>query len=149
LSKAETTTDINVNYTLDDGNEIGIANERFRCPELLFKPSLNGFEFDGIDQTLFDSSVKWDIDVRKDLYSNIVLSGGTTMFPGLSERLEKEITRLAPTGTKVQVFALPERKFGAWIGGSIFAGLPTFPEIMITRQEYNDEGPGIVHRKCP
>jgi actin len=73
LQKAATTTDCNVSYTLPDGNEIVIANERFRCPELLFKPSFNGFEFDGIDQTLFNSVMKCDIDVRKDLYANIVV----------------------------------------------------------------------------
>jgi actin len=74
LQKAATTTDCNVSYTLLDGNEIVIANERFQCPELLFKSSFNGFEFDGIDQTLFDSIMKCDIDVRKDLDANIVLS---------------------------------------------------------------------------
>jgi actin len=148
LQKAATTTDCNVSYTLPDGNEIVIANERFRSPELLFKPSFNGFEFDGIDQTLFDSIMKCDIDVRKDLYANIVLSGGTTMFQGLPERIEKEITRLAPATVKIKVVAPPERKYALWIGGSILASLATFPQMVITHEEYNDAGPGIVHRKC-
>jgi actin len=148
LQKAATTTDCNISYTLPDGNEIVIANERFRCPELLFKPSFNGFEFDGIDQTLFDSIMKCDIDVRKDLYANIVLSGGTTMFNGLPERIEKEITRLAPATMKIKVVAPPERKYAVWIGGSILASLATFPQMVITHEEYNDAGPGIVHRKC-
>jgi actin len=125
-----------------------VANKRFCCPELLFTPSLNGFEFDGILQALFDSIEKCNFDVRKDLYSNIVLSGGTTMFEGFPERIENEITRLAPTRMKVKVAAPPERKFGAWIGGSILASLATFPQMVITHEEYNDEGPGIVHRKC-
>jgi actin len=147
-SKAATTTDISVNYTWPDGNEIVIENERFRCPELLFRPIWNGFEFDGIDQTLFDSIEKCNFDLRKDLYSNIVLSGGTTMFEGFPQRIEKEITRLAPETMKVKVVAPPERKFSAWIGGSILSSLATFPQMVITHDEYNDEGPGIVHRKC-
>jgi actin len=92
--------------------------------------------------------MKCDIDVQKDLYSNIVLSGGSTMFQGLSERLEKEIIRLAPPSMKVKVVAPPERKYAAWIGGSILASLWTFQQMIITREEYNDTGPGIVHRKC-
>jgi actin len=146
--KAATTTDCNASYTLPNGHEIVIADERFRCPELLFNPSFNGFEFDGIDQTLFDSIRKCDSDIWKDLYANIVLVGGTTMFQGLPERIEKEITRLAPATMKIRVIASPERKYAAWIGGSIVASLDTFPQRVITHEEYNDAGAGIVHRKC-
>jgi len=70
--------------------------------------------------------MKCDIDVRKDLYSNIVLSGGTTMFTGISERLSKEVTALAPSTMKIKVVAPPERKFSVWIGGSILSSLSTF-----------------------
>jgi actin len=148
LQKAATTTDCNVSYTLPDGNEIVIANERFRCPELLFEPSFNRFEFDGINQILSDSIMKCDPDVRKDLYANIVLSGRTSMFQGLPERIEKEITRLAPATMKIKVVAERERKYPAWIGGSILASQATFLQTVITHEEYNDAGPGIVHRKC-
>ena len=89
-----------------------------------------------------------DIGVRKDLYSNIVLSGGTTTFEGIAERMEKEITALAPSTMKVKVIAPPERKYAVWIGGSILASLATFPQMVITHEEYNEAGPSIVHRKC-
>ncbi|KAH0800810.1 actin [Histomonas meleagridis] len=148
MNKAATTSECDISYTLPDGNVITIANERFRCPELLFKPHFNGFEFEGIDQTLFNSIMACDIDVRKDLYANIVLSGGTTMFEGLPERMEKEMVRLAPPTMKIKVVAPPERKYAVWIGGSILASLATFPQMVITRDEYNEAGPGIVHRKC-
>ncbi|KAH0788662.1 actin [Histomonas meleagridis] len=105
MNKAATTSECDISYTLPDGNVITIANERFRCPELLFKPHFNGFEFEGIDQTLFNSIMACDIDVRKDLYANIVLSGGTTMFEGLPERMEKEMVRLAPPTMKIKVVA--------------------------------------------
>lgn len=148
LQKAETSSEIDASYTLPDGNVITIGNQRFRCAELLFKPHFNGFEYDGIDKTLFDSIMKCDIDVRKDLYANIVLSGGTTMFQGLPERLEKEIVALAPPTMKIKVVAPAERKYAVWIGGSILASLATFPQMVITHEEYNEAGPGIVHRKC-
>nr|BAM14390.1 actin [Spirotrichonympha leidyi] len=148
LQKAETSSELDASYTLPDGNVITIGNQRFRCAELLFKPHLNGFEYDGIDKTLFDSIMRCDIDVRKDLYANIVLSGGSTMFQGLPERLEKEIVALAPPTMKVKVVAPAERKYAVWIGGSILASLATFPQMVITKDEFAEAGPGIVHRKC-
>merc|ERR1712199_58404 len=73
-------------YELPDGQVITIGNERFRCPEALFQPSFIGKEASGIHDTMFQTIMKCDVDIRKDLYANIVLSGGTTMFSGISER---------------------------------------------------------------
>ena len=70
-------------YELPDGQVITIGNERFRCPEALFQPSFLGMEAAGVHETTYNSIMKCDVDIRKDLYSNIVLSGGTTMFPGV------------------------------------------------------------------
>lgn len=61
---------------------ITVGNERFRCPEVLFQPSMIGMEGDGIHATCYNSIMRCDLDIRKELYSNIVLSGGTTMFNG-------------------------------------------------------------------
>ncbi|CAA0841639.1 Actin-7 [Striga hermonthica] len=88
------------NYELPDGQFITIGSERFRCAEPLFRPSLNGMEAAGIHEMIHNSIVKCDVDIRKDLYGNIMLSGGSTMFPGIAERMSKEITALAPSGTK-------------------------------------------------
>ena len=81
---------------------ITIGSERFRCPEVLFTPSLVGMEAQGIDDTAFNSIMKCDVDIRKDLYGNVVLSGGTTMFPGIADRMYKEITAHAPSSMKVK-----------------------------------------------
>merc|ERR1712110_774609 len=110
-------TDLDKQYELPDGKVITIGNERFRCPEVLFKPNLIGKESAGIHKLTYDSIQKCDIDIRKDLYTNVVLSGGTTMFPGIDERLNKEITDLAPAAVKVKIVAPPERKYSVWIGG--------------------------------
>jgi len=135
-------------YELPDGNVIVIGNERFRCPEVLLQPSLIGKESSGVHDTLYQTIMKCDVDIRRDLYANIVLSGGTTMFPGIAERLTKEVTALAPATMKVKVVAPPERKYSVWIGGSILASLSTFQQMWISKAEYDESGPSIVHRKC-
>jgi len=135
-------------YELPDGNVIVIGNERFRCPEVLFNPSFIGKEASGIHDCTFQTIMKCDVDIRKDLYANIVLSGGTTMFPGVSERMTKELTALAPSTMKIKVVAPPERKYSVWIGGSILSSLSTFQSMWISKAEYDESGPAIVHRKC-
>ncbi len=89
-----------------------------------------------------------DHDIRRTLYANIVLSGGTTMYPGIADRLQKEMTSLASSYMKIKIIAPPERKYSVWIGGSILASLSTFESIWISKQEYDETGPSIVHRKC-
>ncbi|CAD7956664.1 unnamed protein product [Amoebophrya sp. A120] len=135
-------------FELPDGNVITVGNERFRCPEVLFQPSFIGKESSGIHDTTFQSIMKCDVDIRKDLYANVVLSGGTTMFPGIGERMTKELTALAPSTMKIKVVAPPERKYSVWIGGSILSSLSTFQQMWISKNEYDESGPTIVHRKC-
>merc|ERR1712216_829379 len=132
-------------YELPDGNVITVGNERVRAPEVLFQPALIGMEQEGVHEATFHSIMKCDVDIRKDLYSNIVLSGGTTMYPGIQERLQKDITNMAPPSVKVKVIAPPERKYSVWIGGSILASLTTFQQMWIGKEEYEESGPSIVH----
>ena len=148
MKEAETSSEFEKEYELPDGQVITIGNERFRCPEVLFKPNQIGKEFEGIHKTTYNSIMKCDVDIRKDLYGNIVLSGGTTMFEGISERMEKEIKALAPASMKIKIVAPPERKYSVWIGGSILSSLSTFQQMWISKQEYDESGPSIVHRKC-
>lgn len=103
---------------------------------------------DEIYQALYGSIMKCDVDIHKELYANIVLSGSSTMSPDMPERVRKEISALAPPTTKVKVIAPPEREHSSWIGGSIFASLSTFQQMWISKQEYDESGPSIVHRKC-
>ena len=111
-------------YELPDGQHVVVKDQRIRCPEALFKPMMVGKEGSGIGQTCYDSIQKCDIDVRKDLYNCVVLSGGTSMYNGLPERL------------------------AVWIGGSILSSISTFESMWITKTEYEESGATIVHRKC-
>ena len=135
-------------YELPDGQVITIGNERFRCCEALFQPSFLGMESAGIHEICYNSIMKCDINLRKDLYANIILSGGSTVHPGFTDRMQKEITALAPPTMKIKIIAPPERKYSTWIGGSILASLSSFQQMWISKQEYDESGPIIVQHKC-
>jgi len=148
MADADSSSDLEKDYELPDGNVITIGNERFRCPEVLFQPSFIGIEQQGVHQLTFQSIMKCDVDIRKDLYANTVMSGGTTMFKQVDQRLKDELDKLSPQTMTVKIVAPPERKYSVWIGGSILASLSTFEDMWINKAEYDEAGPTIVHRKC-
>jgi len=148
MKKFEESSEGEKMYELPDGRTLKVGNQRFRCPEVLFEPSLIGKEAAGVHETTYNTIMKCDVDIRKDLYGNIVMSGGSTMYPGIQDRLTKEMVALAPPTMKIKVVAPPERKYSVWIGGSILSSLATFQSMWITKEEFDDAGPGIVHRKC-
>jgi len=138
----------NKTYQLPDGHVITLGNEQFRCAEALFRPSFLGSESYGVHELTYQSIMKCDVDIRKELYANVILSGGTTFFPGFAERMENELTVSAPANMRIKIVAPPERKFSVWIGGSILASLSTFQSMWVCKEEYDESGPLIVHRKC-
>eukprot|EP00455_Lapot_gusevi_P027889 TRINITY_DN2963_c0_g1_i1.p1 TRINITY_DN2963_c0_g1~~TRINITY_DN2963_c0_g1_i1.p1 ORF type:complete len:377 (+),score=51.30 TRINITY_DN2963_c0_g1_i1:41-1171(+) len=138
-------------YELPSGHVLEVGNERYRCPEAMFRPELVGLEEPGLHQLTNWSIQTCEVELRSNLYVNIILSGGNTMFRGFAERLETEIQTLAHqqwSETRVKVIAPPERKYSVWIGGSIMASLSTFKETYISKAMYEENGPTIVHRKC-
>jgi actin beta/gamma 1 len=99
-----------------------------------------------LDESIVDSIRKCDVDLRRELYANIVLSGGSTMFPGVKERLEKEIKELTPEEVDVKIIAPPERQYSVWMGGSILSSLKTFQKLWISNKEYKEQGSSVIHR---
>ena len=148
MAAAAASASLDKNYELPDGRVITIGNERFRCPEVFFRPFVLSIEAPGIDEMIYNSIVKCDLDIRKSLFGNIVLSGGSTLHPGMADRLHQEITHMAPTRTPVNIVAPDDRKYSVWLGGSILAALSTFQRMWITKADYEEFGTNIVHRKC-
>ncbi|XP_064595283.1 uncharacterized protein LOC135461926 isoform X2 [Liolophura sinensis] len=148
LQDCECSSEKEVRYELPDGNMVTVESERFMASEVLFDPMLIGKDFPGVHEKLFSTLMKCDMDMRKDLYANLIISGGTTLLSGFAERLNTEMGKLIPTTMKTKVVAPPERSFSVWIGGSILASLSTFAPLWITSAEYEETGPVIVHQKC-
>eukprot|EP00029_Vermamoeba_vermiformis_P001960 TRINITY_DN1222_c1_g1_i1.p1 TRINITY_DN1222_c1_g1~~TRINITY_DN1222_c1_g1_i1.p1 ORF type:complete len:375 (-),score=70.72 TRINITY_DN1222_c1_g1_i1:70-1194(-) len=132
-------------YELPDCNVITIGDERFRCAEPMFRPSLLGKELMGVHEIVYDTLQKADVDIRRDLQANIVLSGGNTLMTGFADRLHKELTNLLPAGSMTRIIAPPERKYSTWIGGSIMGSLSA--SRFMSKEEYDEHGPAYTHTK--
>uniref|UniRef100_A0A7S3JS19 Actin n=1 Tax=Aureoumbra lagunensis TaxID=44058 RepID=A0A7S3JS19_9STRA len=135
-------------YELPDGTRITLGPERFRAPEILFSPSVLGAEDPGLAKVLHLAASKADLDLRSSLYSQIVLAGGSTLFPGFGDRLLSDLKHLAPPHTKLKIHAPPERLLSTWIGGSILASLATFNSMWVLRAEYEENGPHIFSTRA-
>ena len=136
-------------YKLPDGQIISINDVRFKSVEILFTPDYCQGGNNGLSDLLYESIMTIaDEELQKVMFNNVVLSGGSSMFPGLQERMTKELTTIAPASMKINIVAPPERKYSVWIGGSILASLTSFQEMWIFREEYDEAGAEIVHRKC-
>ncbi|XP_067098168.1 uncharacterized protein [Osmerus mordax] len=139
-----------MHYTMPDGQVISLSTERFRAPEILFKPELIGRDHYGMHESIFKSILSSDLDLRRSFLGNIVLAGGNTLLAGLPERLQKEIRVMVPSdlGECVRVTSPKDRDFSVWSGGAVLANLPSFASAWISQEEYEEFGPQIVFRKC-
>ncbi|KAF3038576.1 centractin- actin- protein of the dynactin complex [Didymella pomorum] len=135
-----------IDYTLPDGQKLKIGAERFRAPEILFNPELIGLEYPGVHQIVVEAIQRTDMDLRKSLYGNIVLSGGSTLTKGFGNRLLHEVQRLAVKDMRIKILAPPERIYTTWTGGSILAGLSTFKKMWVEKDEWQ-ENPDIIHSR--
>lgn len=153
-----------VAYELPDGTEIQVGPDRFAVPEVLFNPTLlstfgletvsnyNGNDLKDLPGMVAEAISLCDADIRRDMWSGIVLTGGGALLPGLRERLEGGLAQLAPPASRLKVVSpanSTERRFAVWIGGSILASLGSFQQMWVSRAEYDEHGPSIVHRKAP
>ncbi|KAF7851910.1 hypothetical protein BT93_L1625 [Corymbia citriodora subsp. variegata] len=151
-------------YELPDGQTIEIGSDRFKVPDVLFNPplaqtipgmeSFSEFALSarGLSQMVIESINKCDVDIRRELFSSILLAGGTASMQQLKERLEKDLLEESPQAARVKVLAsgnTTERRFSVWIGGSILASLGSFQQMWFSKTEYEEHGASYVQRKCP
>ncbi|XP_071449968.1 actin-related protein 2 isoform X3 [Hetaerina americana] len=145
-------------YTLPDGRIIKVGGERFEAPEALFQPHLINVEGQGIAELVFNTIQAADIDMRSELYKHIVLSGGSTMYPGLPSRLEREIKQLylervlkndidKLSKFKIKIEDPPRRKDMVFIGGAVLAEVMKDRDTFwMTREEYQEKGVGVLKK---
>jgi len=149
------TTCLVENYTLPDGTVVKMGQERFEAPEVLFKPELAGVENKGMADTLFDVIQGAEVDMRLELYKHIVLSGGSTMYPGLPSRLEKDLKERrdnylkgseAAKKQKIRIEDPPRRKHMVFLGGAVLADImkDKDQEFWVTRKMYEEHGSRIL-----
>jgi actin-like protein 6A len=138
-------------YELPDGKTVDLTEERQGLLEKLFAPIKESPGFNGYQHMIFDSINKSDLDIRKELSSNIFICGGNTLFQSFPERLQKQLLITIPQSVKVKVITHPsfsERRFSSWIGGSILSSLGTFHQLWLSKQEFEEHGAMIIERKC-
>lgn len=151
-------------YELPDGQILEFGADRFKFPDLIFNPSLLqtmphmekldnlGHSLRGLPQMVIESINKCDVDIRRELFSSILLAGGTASMQQMKERLEKDLMEEAPQAARVKVLASGnaiERRFSVWIGGSILASLGSFQQMWFSKAEYEEHGASYIQRKCP
>ncbi|XP_013077417.2 uncharacterized protein LOC106063566 [Biomphalaria glabrata] len=150
VSQKEQASSAPSTFELPDKTVITLDTERYKSTEILFDPELSGRgDIKGVHKLVNGAISSCDMNVRKPLYTNILLSGGTSLFEGLASRLQQELTSLSPQNPQAKVHARRDRHLAAWIGGSVFAALPTFQQLQITKKEYQEAGPSIIKRKWP
>ena len=136
-------------YTLPDKAVITVPGSvRIGAPELIYQPNLNGMSCKSIDALAWASVSASDIDVRRELCKNIIMSGGSTMYEGMADRLKQELVTRAPSGAEIRVVAAADRKYAVWKGGSTLASLSTFSSSWVTKEDYEEHGAAVIHRKC-
>jgi len=134
-------------FMLPDGHVVKIGGEQFKAPEILFKPELIGLEYMGVHDLVTSSIMAADLDIRPELCTSMYLAGGCTLFDGFGDRILNEIRKKIPKNMKLKIMSPPERKYTAWIGGSILSMLAPFQQMCITKQEYEEGQFNIVHKK--
>eukprot|EP01054_Gregarina_sp_Poly1_P001048 Gregarina_sp_Poly_1__1047@NODE_1257_length_4605_cov_172_351476_g336_i1_p2_GENE_NODE_1257_length_4605_cov_172_351476_g336_i1NODE_1257_length_4605_cov_172_351476_g336_i1_p2_ORF_typecomplete_len229_score32_63Actin/PF00022_19/1_3e51MreB_Mbl/PF06723_13/2_2e02MreB_Mbl/PF06723_13/0_018ADPRTs_Tse2/PF18648_1/0_37ADPRTs_Tse2/PF18648_1/4_8e03_NODE_1257_length_4605_cov_172_351476_g336_i127193405 len=135
-------------YTLPDGTSLPLSFERYRAPEILFNPSMIALEYPGVHQLVGTALARTDLDLRKELVSQIVLSGGSSMFSGFVDRLLTELRKVQPKDSLIRVYAPPERQLATFVGGSILASLATFKHLWVTKSQYEEEGATSIFRRA-
>nr|QGN00923.1 Arp2D [Drosophila affinis] len=155
---AEETTVLMESYKLPDGRIIKLGGERFEAPEAFFRPHLIGVEGPGLAEMAFNVIQAADIDIRPQLFRHIVLSGGSTMFPGFPSRLENDMKKLylrrvlqsdseSLSKYKIRIQDPPTRKNMVFNGGSVLANVTMDrDDFWMSKEEYEEQGLKVLDK---
>ena len=136
ITIAKDISKIQKEHLMPDGNKIIVGIERFTAPECIFNPSIMGKELPPLHEALYEAIIQSDIHYRKELFNNIILSGGNTLFSGFKERISMELRKLIPESSNIKIIAPEDRMITTWYGGSLLAALPSFKNLTIKKQQY-------------
>ncbi|XP_952650.1 actin ii, putative [Theileria annulata] len=136
-------------FKLPDGTTVSLSRECITCPEILFKPELSSRSCPNLPEICYHSVRMCEPELHRTMFSNILLTGGSSMFDGFLERCEREISALVNKNVPVKVLSCShQRDLSAWVGASIVANLQSFQQMWVTKEEYDEAGPTVIHRKC-
>ena len=130
-----------------DEQVLKVANERFTVPELLFTPPDIGLRQGGVAEAIVQSVASCHRDLRDALYSNIVVTGGSSRFPSFMERLSRDLRALAPCDSEIEMTMADEPIVANWRGASIFAASEAYPMHVVTKKEYKEGGHSLCRRR--
>lgn len=131
-------------FLTPENQSIKLTDQLFKSTEPLFNPNTIGINAPGMSELIYESMTSIDSDVKDSILKNVVIAGGTSLLPGLPQRIEKDISDKM---LSISTIAPPGRKTSLWIGGSMIASIPTFKDLSISKAEYEESGPSIIHIK--
>ena len=143
----ENNSDINKKYILPDDSEIDVGKERFLAPEILFNPLLKELEYPGMPEILAESINKTNVDLKKQLYNSILLSGGNMKMKGMKERIHKELKKLAPKNIKVRLHIPSNPENCAWIGANIISSMEISKDMWISQREWFETDASVINTR--
>jgi actin len=134
--------------TLPDGSAFDLKTNNIRATEGIFQPELIDCTNAGLQDLVYDSLMKTELEARAELTSNVILAGGNANFPNFNDRLQRELLMREPSYSKVKCLNVTDKINSAWFGGAIVSSLGSFQPMWVTRAEYEECGPAIINRKC-
>ena len=146
--KYEDFNSIQSEFILPDGSKIKLNNEKIIAPEILFNNQLNCSENPPFHEIVFNSISKADINIKNKLYNTVVLSGGNTLFKGMKEKMKNCLEKLAPKHMEIKIRMNNNPQISCWNGGNVISSLNTFKKMLVTQNDWKEQGKKILYVKC-
>ena len=146
--KYEDFNSIKSEFILPDGSKIELVNEKIFAPEILFNNKLVSSEYPSFNEMVLNSISKADINIRNILYNKVVLTGGNTLFKGMEAKMKQTMERAVPKYTEIKVRMNSNPKLSCWNGGNVVSSLSSFKQLLVTQNDWKEQGKKIIYNKC-